>query len=114
MGRAIFRNLLELAKATVLALGAWRVAMLMLFPLPPVADGTLTVAASLMGTRLSVRPGARWSPRPVGYPPSVASAAMLVIAPLSLGDVTKAEVGVTITLVQLCCRLLPVAAMIGR
>ena len=115
LGRAIFWNLLELAKATARALGAWRVAMVMSFPLPPVAVGTPTVAASPMGTWLPVRQGARLVPRPSGLPPPAADVNVVVMEPFLLGAVSQGTVLAEITLVRLfCCQLPRVVVCVPR
>ncbi len=100
----------------LLVLGAWLPAASLVPPLPPAAGETPALALSPVGMLWPVR---LWGSSPsvagmlMGLPPSAADAAMTAEVPPLLGEVTKAGIGVSITLVQLCCRLLPLAATAG-
>ena len=86
-------------------------------PLPSVAAGAAALALSLVGVRVPVRlRGSSHSVRSVlmGLPPSVACLTVGAMVPFPLGEVTQVELGIRITLVQLCCFLLPLAATLGR
>ena len=86
-------------------------------PLPSAAAETPALALSPVGVRVPVRLRGS-SPSVVGVlmglPPSVACLTVGAMVPFPLGEVTQVELGIKITLVQLCCCLLPLAATLGR
>ncbi len=101
----------------LVALGAWRPAIWFVVPLPSVAAETPALALSPVGVWVPVRlRGSSPSVAGVlmGIPPSVACLTVGAMVPFSLGEVTQVELGIKITLVQLCCFLLPLAATLGR